>query len=89
MTRVQVRVHVAPGPRGRHQLVLEGCDPPADVVDGNGLDKQSAPCQAEAAHLAPSVLLLGLQQVQIPGTLHVHMGALDRRTQQVSVNHKL
>ena len=57
------------------QLVLERRDPPADVRVWDGLDKERPLLDAEALHLALSLVLLSQQQTQLPVAVQVDVGA--------------
>lgn len=77
-TRVQEWEHVCPRPLTGHQLVLESCDPPADVCLWDGFHKENPLCQAETVHCALSLVHLCQQQPQISCTLQIHMRTLKR-----------
>ena len=57
------------------QLVLECRDPPADVHVRDGLDEERPLLDAEALHLALSLVLLTQQQPQLAVAVQVDVGA--------------
>lgn len=57
------------------QLVLERCDPPADVRVRDGLNEERPLLDAEAVHLALSLVLLAQQQPQLAVAVQVNVGA--------------
>lgn len=57
------------------QLVLERRDPPADVHVRDGLDEERPLLDAEALHLALSLVLLTQQQPQLAVTVQVDVSA--------------
>lgn len=57
------------------QLVLERRAPAADVHVRDGFDEERPLPEAEAAHLAPSLLLLAHQQAQLAAAVQVDVGA--------------
>lgn len=57
------------------QLILERRDPPADVHVRDGFDEERPFTDAEALHLAPSLVLFTQQQPQLAITVQVNVSA--------------